>query len=202
MHPMHLAELRTRARRSQRVRAVMAPICCFGVLAIGAAPAARAQDNAGIPPAVKPTKPAAKAKPKPAAKAKPKPVKTDGEVIVVESRPPAESASSVHFSAKELSRRPHSTPSDLLRQTPGLMVSQHAGGGKADQLFLRGFDADHGTDVAMFVDDVPVNMTSHGHGQGYADTHWVIPETIKGIDVHKGRYSARFGDFTRPAPSR
>ena len=60
---------------------------------------------------------------------------------------------------------------------------------------VRGFDADHGTDVAIFADGVPVNMTSHGHGQGYADTHWMIPETIASVDVHKGPYAARYGDF-------
>ena len=55
---------------------------------------------------------------------------------------------------------------------------QHAGGGKANQYFLRGFDADHGTDVAFFVDGVPVNMPSHGHGQGFADFHFLIPELV------------------------
>lgn len=75
------------------------------------------------------------------------------------------------------------------------MVSQHAGGGKSDQYFIRGFDADHGTDIAVFADGVPVNMPSHAHGQGYADTHFLIPETIDTVDVHKGPYSARFGDF-------
>jgi outer membrane receptor protein involved in Fe transport len=118
-----------------------------------------------------------------------------GEVITVEGTAPAESASSVHFTAKELQRRPHSQPSDLLRQIPGLVVAQHAGGGKSDQYFLRGFDADHGTDVALFLDGVPVNMTSHGHGQGYADSHWMIPETIGSVDMHKGPYAARYGDF-------
>src|SRR5688500_10421547 len=117
------------------------------------------------------------------------------EVIEIDDRAPAEAASSVHFDAEELRRRPAQTPSDLLRQTPGLAVVQHAGGGKADQYFLRGFDADHGTDVAIFADGVPVNLTSHGHGQGYADTHWMIPETISGVEVHKGPYAARFGDF-------
>ena len=120
----------------------------------------------------------------------------DEEVIVVEGAAPAESASSVHFGQAELRRRPHSQPSDLLRQTPGLVVSQHAGGGKADQYFLRGFDADHGTDVALFVDGIPVNLTSHGHGQGYADSHFLIPELVASLDVHKGPYAARFGDFT------
>jgi hypothetical protein len=117
------------------------------------------------------------------------------EVIEIEGRPPPESASSVHFSEKELRQRPRTQPSDVLRQAPGLVVAQHAGGGKSDQYFLRGFDADHGTDVALFVDGVPVNLTSHGHGQGYADSHWIIPETIGTLDVHKGPYSARYGDF-------
>ena len=117
------------------------------------------------------------------------------EVIEIEGRPPPESASSVHFDAEDLRRRPRNQPSDVLRQAPGLVVSQHAGGGKADQYFLRGFDADHGTDVALFVDGVPVNLTSHGHGQGYADSHWIIPETVGSLDVHKGPYSARYGDF-------
>lgn len=119
----------------------------------------------------------------------------DDEVILVEGNAPAESASSVHFGQEELRHRPHSQPSDVLRQTPGLVVAQHAGGGKSDQYFLRGFDADHGTDVALFVDGVPVNLTSHGHGQGYADSHWLIPELVTSLDVHKGPYAARFGDF-------
>ncbi|MEZ4404463.1 MAG: TonB-dependent receptor [Kofleriaceae bacterium] len=117
------------------------------------------------------------------------------ELIEVESTAPPESASSVHFDADDLRRRPHDQPSDLMRQTPGLVVAQHAGGGKSDQYFLRGFDADHGTDVAIFVDGIPVNLTSHGHGQGYADAHWIIPETIAALDVHKGPYAARFGDY-------
>jgi outer membrane receptor protein involved in Fe transport len=117
------------------------------------------------------------------------------ELIEVEDRAPAEAASSVHFTADELRLRPSQSASDLLRQTPGLAVVQHAGGGKADQYFMRGFDADHGTDVALFADGIPINLTSHAHGQGYADAHWIIPETIATIDVHKGPYAARYGDF-------
>lgn len=117
------------------------------------------------------------------------------ETIEVTSDAPAESASSVHLDRSKLRFRPSTQPSDLLRQIPGLAVSQHAGGGKADQYFIRGFDADHGTDVAIFSDGVPVNLTSHGHGQGYADTHWMIPETIETVDMHKGPYAARYGDF-------
>jgi outer membrane receptor for Fe3+-dicitrate len=117
------------------------------------------------------------------------------EVIQVTSDVPAESASSVHLGSDVLRYRLRTQPSDLLRQVPGLVVSQHAGGGKADQYFIRGFDADHGTDIALFADGVPVNLTSHGHGQGYADSHWMIPETIQSVDMHKGPYAARYGDF-------
>jgi outer membrane receptor protein involved in Fe transport len=117
------------------------------------------------------------------------------ETITVEDEAPAESASSVHLDRDTLGKRSRTQMSDILRQVPGLIVSQHAGGGKADQWFIRGFDADHGTDIAVFADGVPVNMTSHGHGQGYADTHWLIPETIQTVDVHKGPYAARYGDF-------
>jgi len=78
---------------------------------------------------------------------------------------------------------------DVLQMVPGLWIGQHAGGGKAEQLFLRGFDLDHGTDIAINVDGVPVNMVSHAHGQGYADLHYVIPETVEIIDFEKGPYS-------------
>jgi TonB family protein len=86
-------------------------------------------------------------------------------------------------------------PDHLLQLVPGLLTAQHQGGGKADQLFLRGFDADHGTDVAVFVDGVPINLPSHAHGQGYTDLHWIIPEAIDRIEVQKGSYDARLGDF-------
>jgi hypothetical protein len=118
-----------------------------------------------------------------------------GETITIVDEAPAESASSVHLDRETLARRARTQMSDVLRQVPGLMVSQHAGGGKSDQYFIRGFDADHGTDIAIFADGVPVNLTSHGHGQGYADTHWMIPELVDTVDVHKGPYSARYGDF-------
>ena len=91
--------------------------------------------------------------------------------------------------------RPNTTPSDILRLIPGLFIAQHQGGGKADQIFLRGFDADHGTDVAIFIDGIPVNLPSHGHGQGYADLHWLIPEMIDHVEVYKGPYFVQFGDF-------
>ena len=71
-----------------------------------------------------------------------------------------------------------------------------AGGGKAEQIFLRGFDIDHGTDINITVDGLPVNMVSHAHGQGYADLHFLIPETIEKVDFGKGPYYANQGNFT------
>jgi len=85
---------------------------------------------------------------------------------------------------------------EILRIVPGLFIGQHAGGGKAEQIFLRGFDIDHGTDIRLTVDDMPVNMVSHAHGQGYADLHFVIPELIEGADFKKGPYHTEKGNFT------
>ena len=96
---------------------------------------------------------------------------------------------------KDLELRPSNTPSDVLRLTPGLIIGQHHGGGKADQILFRGFDTDHGTDFAVFIDGIPVNMVSHAHGQGYADMHWLIPETIERVEIYKGPYFAHLGDF-------
>jgi outer membrane receptor protein involved in Fe transport len=104
-------------------------------------------------------------------------------------------ASSRTVRAFDLVVRPVRSAQDLLQLAPGLVTAQHAGGGKAEQIFLRGFDADHGTDVAIAVDGVPVNMVSHGHGQGYADMHFVIPDVIDRIDVNKGSYTTEWGNF-------
>ncbi|HLL06153.1 MAG TPA: TonB-dependent receptor [Myxococcaceae bacterium] len=113
----------------------------------------------------------------------------------VTARRPFTAASSSTIRDRDFRLRPHPRPVDILQVVPGLYVNQHAGGGKANQYFLRGFDADHGTDVALFVDGVPVNMVSHGHGQGYADLNWVIPELIERVEVYKGTYFAQLGDF-------
>lgn len=85
---------------------------------------------------------------------------------------------------------------------PGLIVTQHSGDGKANQYFLRGFNLDHGTDFAIFVDDMPVNMRTHAHGQGYADLNFLIPELIGSIDVKKGPYFADEGDFASVGTAR
>lgn len=95
----------------------------------------------------------------------------------------------------DLKVTPVNSSQDILRKVPGLFIGQHAGGGKAEQIFLRGFDIDHGTDITISVDDMPVNMVSHAHGQGYSDLHFVIPETLNAIDFGKGGYYADKGDF-------
>ena len=95
----------------------------------------------------------------------------------------------------DLATSPINSSQEILRKVPGLIIGQHAGGGKAEQLFLRGFDVDHGTDVGLSVDGMPVNMVSHAHGQGYSDLHFLIPETINTINFGKGPYYANHGDF-------
>lgn len=120
---------------------------------------------------------------------------TEGFETVVRAERPLSAASAMAVRAQDFLLRPRYRPADILQVTPGLFVAQHAGGGKANQYFLRGFDADHGTDLALSVDGVPVNLVSHAHGQGYADLHWVIPEVIESIDVTKGPYAAQAGDF-------
>jgi hypothetical protein len=95
----------------------------------------------------------------------------------------------------DLKTRPVNSSQDLLRLVPGLFIGQHAGGGKAEQMFLRGFDVDHGTDVRVTVDGMPVNMVSHAHGQGYADLHWLMPELVEKISFGKGPYELSQGNF-------
>ncbi|WP_452218823.1 TonB-dependent receptor domain-containing protein [Lacinutrix undariae] len=99
------------------------------------------------------------------------------------------------ISRLDLSITPVNSSQEVLRKVPGLFIGQHAGGGKAEQIFLRGFDIDHGTDLSISVDGMPVNMVSHAHGQGYSDLHFVIPETVNKIDFGKGSYYAQEGDF-------
>ncbi len=90
---------------------------------------------------------------------------------------------------------PVKSSQEILRKVPGLIIGQHAGGGKAEQIFLRGFDIDHGTDLSLNVDGMPVNLVSHAHGQGYSDLHFVIPETIENIEFGKGPFYADYGNF-------
>lgn len=99
------------------------------------------------------------------------------------------------FSDIKLELNPVNSSQDVLKSVPGVIIGQHAGGGKAEQIFLRGFDTDHGTDIQLTVEGLPVNMVSHAHGQGYADLHFIIPETIEKIEFDKGPYDADKGNF-------
>jgi outer membrane cobalamin receptor len=99
------------------------------------------------------------------------------------------------ISAVDIQLRPVNTSQDVLRIVPGLFIAQHAGGGKAEQIFLRGYDIDHGTDINITVDGMPVNMVSHAHGQGYADLHFLIPETVEKVGFDKGPYFANKGNL-------
>ena len=107
----------------------------------------------------------------------------------------AGSASEGTVGQEEISQRPILRPGEVMETIPGMIVTQHAGGGKANQYFLRGFNLDHGTDFATFVDGVPINLPSHAHGQGYTDLNFLIPELIQTVDYAKGPYYARYGDF-------
>jgi outer membrane receptor protein involved in Fe transport len=115
--------------------------------------------------------------------------------VVVTAPPPVAASSELLIPGKDFELLPQGRPADVLRLVPGLIMSQHQGGGKSEQYMLRGFDADHGTDVALFVDGMPVNLRTHAHGQGYADLHFLIPETIKQVDAFKGPYYVEYGDF-------
>lgn len=106
------------------------------------------------------------------------------------------SASQGWVSGNTLVERPMLRTGEMLEFIPGMMVTQHSGSGKANQYFLRGFNLDHGTDFAVSVDGMPVNMRSHGHGQGYSDLNFVIPEMVDNLSYFKGTYYANIGDFS------
>ncbi len=99
------------------------------------------------------------------------------------------------ISRTDIAMRGVNNSQEVLRIIPGIVIGQHQGGGKAEQIFLRGFDADHGTDFCEAVDGLPINMVSHAHGQGFADSHFIIPETIESVDFKKGPYTAEKGNF-------
>ncbi|MBO0758651.1 MAG: TonB-dependent receptor, partial [Bradyrhizobiaceae bacterium] len=96
---------------------------------------------------------------------------------------------------QELNTRPVTREGELLEVAPGLIVTQHSGEGKANQYFLRGYNLDHGTDMAIWVDDMPINMRTHAHGQGYSDLNFLMPETVNSLEIRKGPYFADEGDF-------
>lgn len=113
---------------------------------------------------------------------------------------PAASQGSVGY--VELDARPFLRRGELLEVIPGVVITQHSGGGKANQYFLRGFNLDHGTDFSLSVDGLPVNLRSHAHGQGYADLNFIIPEFVQSIDYTKGPFAADVGDFSSAGAAR
>ena len=145
------------------------------------------------PPAPAPSPPPAVAPP---LAAPPAPaLQQNVETTLVIGQKPMSAASSSEVRDRDFALRPIGSVQDILRVTPGLIMVQHSGGGKANQYFLRGFDADHGTDIALSVDGIPINMVSHAHGQGFSDTNFIIPETVERLDISKGPYFANQGDF-------
>jgi len=114
----------------------------------------------------------------------------------------AESGTQGTVGATEIQDRPILRSGEVLETVPGLIITQHAGGGKANQYFLRGFNLDHGTDIAIFLDDMPLNLPSHAHGEGYSDMNTVIPEFVKRVDFEKGPYYADVGNFGSAASAR
>lgn len=158
------------------------PLLC-GAAALSLAMAAAAQAGTTPAPAAGPMKPAAEV----------------SEVVVTGSHLNlmgiATTASQGSITQEELQLRPVYRVGQLLETTPGLVVTVHSGEGKAQQYLLRGFNLDHGTDIANFVDDMPVNRPTNTHGQGYSDSNFMMPEVTSGLDYTKGPYYAAVGDF-------
>ena len=114
----------------------------------------------------------------------------------------SDAASQGSVTSKLIESRPTLRPAEVLEFVPGVIVTQHSGDGKANQYFLRGFNLDHGTDFATFIDGMPVNMPSHAHGHGYSDLNWLIPELVQRMDYKKGPYYADEGDFSSAGAAR
>lgn len=114
----------------------------------------------------------------------------------------SDAASEGAVTSKLIGARPTLRPAEVLEFVPGVIVTQHSGDGKANQYFLRGFNLDHGTDFATFVDGMPVNMPTHAHGHGYSDLNWLIPELVDRIRYRKGPYFAEEGDFASAGAAR
>jgi hypothetical protein len=160
--------------RRAATRALTLLVCC------GSAVALRAQ-SAAVPPAAS--------------------VPTQLDPFLVPGRATdligtAASASQGIVGAADLAARPFLRRGELLEVIPGVVITQHSGGGKANQYFLRGFNLDHGTDFAVSVDGMPVNLRSHAHGQGYADLNFLIPELVRQVDYNKGPFFAEVGNFS------
>ena len=108
---------------------------------------------------------------------------------------PSIAASQGTITAEELKLRPAYRVGQLLESVPGLVVTVHSGEGKANQFLARGFNLDHGTDIANFIDDMPVNRPTNAHGEGYSDLNFIVPEVLDGLDYTKGTYYPSIGNF-------
>jgi hypothetical protein len=177
-----LPDQRVRSAR-RALLAAMAPLMLSILAGTAEAQSAPAQQPAAPPKAI--------AGPDEAAPA--------SEVVVTASRldllGKAETASQGVVTRKEVELRPIARIGQLYETLPGLVVTIHSGEGKANQYLLRGFNLDHGTDFASFVDGMPVNRPTNAHGQGYSDQSFLMPQIISGIDYTKGPYYAAIGDF-------
>jgi TonB dependent receptor/TonB-dependent Receptor Plug Domain len=185
----------------------MAFILVAAVLGGAAASIASAQDTKQLPgvtitaPQAKTKTPApnATAPPAPASAEKPAEASSFSPVETIDSGAndvgKAQTASQGFVGPERLQAQPVYRTGEFLEAVPGLIVTQHSGEGKANQYFMRGFNLDHGTDIAITIDGMPVNMRTHGHGQGYADTNFMIPELMRGLTYRKGPYFASEGDF-------
>lgn len=171
--------------RAGRYAVAVALVCSVAAQAVEPEEVQEAADEKGAQPT-----------PRKSDHAAPKNTKaTELEELVVEAKKPLSSASSDEVREKDYAVRPHDTMLELLNNIPGLVVAQHQGGGKAPQWLIRGFDADHGTDFAVSIDNMPINLPTHAHGQGYADVNFIIPETLERFQLYKGPYFTQFGDF-------
>jgi outer membrane receptor protein involved in Fe transport len=170
--------------------------CSLAALALAAAPPAAAQDHAQTAAAATETGDATKD----AAATDAGDTEPSGPIYVYgrgEKRiGTAGAASEGGVAGADLEVRPLLRPGEILEATPGLIATQHSGGGKANQYFLRGFNLDHGTDFGLSIDDMPMNFRTHGHGQGYLDVNGLIPESVARVDYRKGPYRADAGDFS------
>jgi hypothetical protein len=166
--------------------------------------AAPGQSNAVALPTVHVTARPVKRKPKAARaqpaqttaqSAPPSPYETGAPDVAGGAPVQPSAASQLTVSGAQVNAVPFSRPGEALEVVPGLIITQHSGEGKANQYFLRGYNLDHGTDLAITYDGMPMNMVTHAHGQGYADLNILIPEVISSINVRKGPYYADVGDF-------
>src|SRR5262245_16747179 len=175
------AQMFTPARRARLARVLTG----LALLASLSAPCAAAAQE---PPPKTPETP-------PKEETSPRPEEATLPPVVVTAPPPVSASSEVFIPGRDFELLPQGRTAHGLRLVPRRGISQHQGGGQAEQHFLRGVHADHGTDLALFVDRLPDNFRSHARGQGYADLHFMIPETVQRLEGFKGPYFPEFGDF-------